>query len=314
MLDLKDRKILYELSCNARMLTKALAKKIGLSESSTVYRLKRMYEQKIILGTSAIVDSYKLGYEGYRVYFKFYATTPDNENEIIDWLIKQKSVTILGLCEGEADVIIHTWIKVRKNFEEMIYEFKRKYGDFITDLRIDLYVGAHHFTKRHFLDKTSDDHVITIGGNGVADCDSLDLKIIETLNADARKSVLQIAKLLKKPASTITSRLRNLEKKKIILGYAVNINYEKLDLEYYKLGFILVKKPSEQKLISLTSSIPQSVYMDKSLSDFDFEINLELKTHQELIDVIRRIKNELGGIRKIFTYRLVNYLKFTYLS
>jgi DNA-binding Lrp family transcriptional regulator len=312
MLDLKNRQILYELSCNARIPAKALAKKMGLSVSSIVYRLKSLYEKKIILGTSVIVDSYKLGYEGYRIYFKFFSTTTQKEKEILNWLIDEKAAAVVGLSEGDADVLVQSWVKKRKEFEDMFYEFKKRYKDCIDNLIIDMYVGTYYFTKRHLIEGTTDNQIITIGKQELEEYDELDLKIIELLNQDARLSVLLIAQKLGKSPSTISFRLRNLENKKIICGYTVNINYELLGIEYYKLGIILTKNVSERQLVSFTSSIKQSVFIDKSLCEFDFEPNLEVHSHAELLSIIERIKNEFGGIRRMNIFKIRNYLKFRY--
>ena len=47
-LDLKDKKILYELDLNSRQSNKQLAKKVQLSEMVVGYRIKRLIDNNFI--------------------------------------------------------------------------------------------------------------------------------------------------------------------------------------------------------------------------------------------------------------------------
>lgn len=60
-LDRLDRKILIELQQNGRISNVELAKKIGLSPSPCLERVKRLEQQGYIQGYHAIVDAQKLG-------------------------------------------------------------------------------------------------------------------------------------------------------------------------------------------------------------------------------------------------------------
>ena len=60
-LDTLDRKILAELTQNARLPTAELARKVGLSKTPVAQRLKRLEETGIITGYRAILSPLKLG-------------------------------------------------------------------------------------------------------------------------------------------------------------------------------------------------------------------------------------------------------------
>ena len=60
-LDSFDRKILDILAIDGRISVTDLARKIGLSKSPTQARLKRLEEQRIIQGYSALFDPIQLG-------------------------------------------------------------------------------------------------------------------------------------------------------------------------------------------------------------------------------------------------------------
>ena len=48
-LDVKDRKILYELDKNSRQSYSSLAKKVGLSQEAVRYMVNKLIENKVIL-------------------------------------------------------------------------------------------------------------------------------------------------------------------------------------------------------------------------------------------------------------------------
>ena len=66
---------------------------------------------------------------------------------------------------------------------------------------------------------------------GVLDLDELDWRILIELTRDSRQSLRSLAKKLKVSISTISSRVRRLEKCGIIKGYTVVVDYEKLGLD-----------------------------------------------------------------------------------
>ena len=49
-LDLKDRKILYHLDLNCRQSNAQIGKKVGLSKQVVDYRIRRMEDERIIIG------------------------------------------------------------------------------------------------------------------------------------------------------------------------------------------------------------------------------------------------------------------------
>lgn len=68
-LDNTDTQLLLELNYNARIRNNKLAEKLSISEDTVRERIKRLEKQNIILGYTIFVDTTKLGYEGYMVYF-----------------------------------------------------------------------------------------------------------------------------------------------------------------------------------------------------------------------------------------------------
>ncbi len=89
-MDLKDKRILYQLDLNARQTNTQIAKKVGLSKDVVNYRIKSLEKEGIITGYYTIIDTSKVGYFSFRVYLKLIDSTPVKEEEIINFLINSK--------------------------------------------------------------------------------------------------------------------------------------------------------------------------------------------------------------------------------
>lgn len=313
-MDLKDRKLIYELSKNSRMTLNNLAKKINTNPTTTLYRLQKLQENEILLGTQAIVDNALLGFLGHRAYLKFSGTTTTKQKEIMQWLSKQKEVSVLTETTGFIDCVIISWTKERLEFHEFIQKLKEKYKEFISYLEISDYIKVHHFVRNYLLENENDTKIITIGSkNKIEDYDELDLKILEMLSKDARKSALDISKELNRQPKTIIERIKKLEHKKIIKGYGINLNIEKLGYEYQKANIIFNKNINYQKILDYVSNIKNSVYVDEATDQYDLELNMEVKNSEERDELINALKDKFLGIKEVKYFKIKKFLKLSYI-
>ena len=81
-LDLKDRKILYELDLDSRQSFRSLGKKVGLSKDMVASRIKKLQENGIIQGFYTIISPMGIGFIAIRFLINFQYTTPDKRKEI----------------------------------------------------------------------------------------------------------------------------------------------------------------------------------------------------------------------------------------
>ncbi len=83
-------------------------------------------------------------------------------------------------------------------------------------------------------------------GGGVLD--ELDLKIIEVLKNNSRSKIIDIAKKLGKPRTTIMQRIKKLEERGVIRKYTIDVNPQSLGFNYYAYIMIKVRKGIGVKL------------------------------------------------------------------
>jgi DNA-binding Lrp family transcriptional regulator len=108
-LDLKDRKILYELDLNCRQSNAQIGKKVGLSRKVVEYRIKRMEDEGIITNYFTSIDTYILGYQVFRIYINFKEVSLDVKNEIIDYFVNNKNSWAVISFKGEIDFDVIFW-------------------------------------------------------------------------------------------------------------------------------------------------------------------------------------------------------------
>lgn len=311
-MDKRDKQILFELSRNARIGIKQLAKIIRLSESSTLYRIRNLYSNKTILNSYAVIDYSKLGYNSYRIYFNFVGTTTKIEKEIIDWLVQNQLTGIIGRSYIGIDIYIQSYLKSVTDFEELIRELKEKYGKYITNLDPSIYLKTY-FYNRNYLTDSKDRSFYSNGNQDKVNFDNLDLKIINVLSNDARITKKQIASELNTLLRTIDYRIRKLEKEKVIISYSINIDRKKIGYDYYKIGFIFTENVNHEDLLGFAANIDNTIYIDYTLSRFDFEINLEVESYEMIDEIIGKLKDRFGGAREIAIYKLDQFYKMRFI-
>jgi len=150
-----------------------------------------------------------------------------------------------------------------------------------------------------------------VGGSPEVQFDERDIKILKIMSNNARVSVLEISKKLNMPAKTIAYRIKQLEKNDIIVGYKPLLNLEKIGYKYYKINIVLSETIKIRELIEFAKYNPFITYIDFTISQNDFEIDIEVSTREE----INRIMNEIKNITKITDYEEITfreYIKLVY--
>jgi len=98
LIDLQDRKILYELDVNARQSLSKIAKKTGMSKEVVNYRINKLVKDGVIRSFYARIETSKLGILAYRTFVRMQNLSPKKEQEFIDFIIKNPKIGFF--CES----------------------------------------------------------------------------------------------------------------------------------------------------------------------------------------------------------------------
>ena len=307
-LDLKDRKLLYELDKDSRQSNSQLGKKIRLNKNTVNYKIRRLEKEGVILGYYPVIDSSKLGYFLIRSYLKFFNTTKVKEKEIVDWLVKDKRVGVVARVDTIYDLTLMVPVKDIYEFDKFWIDFKKKYRKYFWGERVDIFSGVYHYKRKYIINKKEPEDYEYFGSKEILEHDELDMEILRILSKNAKTPLIDIAEKLKSPERTISFRIKKLEKKKIIQGYRVNINLAKIGYEYFKVNIILNNMEDYDKLFSYTNNHPNIIYYDKTLSNYDFEIDVEIESKEKLLELLADIKQKFH-VRNIEILSFKEYYK-----
>ena len=293
MLDSYDRKILSELDKDSSIALSQLASKIKRSKQFVLYRMKRLEEENIITGYNAIIDMSKLGFFTFRAYIKFHSMTESDGNKFVALCRKEfPQVWTITSMHGKWDYALFLGVKSVTEFHQIWDEIFFYYKENIKSYNVAVYAPITNFNRKIFLNSINmSDSIERIYGAGEAEkIDNTDLKIIDAYATNVRQSALEISKKLHISADTVRHRIKGMEKRKIIVGYTLGMNYEKTGYTGYRIDFQL-KSAKRLKEIYAYLKYHRNIYqINKSIGGADLEIEAIVKDQQELLKIIDDIK------------------------
>jgi DNA-binding Lrp family transcriptional regulator len=116
-IDLKDRKIMYQLLTNSRQSFNSIGKKVGLTKDVVAFRIKRLEKEEIIVGYPTFIQSGLLGWGAAEYYYTFQFVSPEKKQEIIEYFINSDVVSIVTELEGSYDLQVNVYVSSLRNLD-----------------------------------------------------------------------------------------------------------------------------------------------------------------------------------------------------
>ena len=304
-LDLKDRKILYELDFDSRQSYRSLARKVGLSKDVVLNRINRLQEKGILTGFYAIIDYAKLGYSLYRFYFSFQNLTPEIKKEIIDFFVKEKGTDSVITLEGSYDLFVTIYVKNFPEAHSFWIKTLQKYGKYFSKKIFAAYCQEDCYGNRFLLDKKDYDKKIIyqwFDSGNIIKIDDLDQKILELISQNSRLPTIEIAKQLKTSGKVIHNRLKKLIESKIIIAYRISTDLTKLGYYQYKVYIELNRYEELGKIIKFLEDNPNFVELVKTIGYVDLEVAFVLNNSFQLHQIIEDLSNRFPNAIKNYSY------------
>jgi Lrp/AsnC family transcriptional regulator for asnA, asnC and gidA len=305
-LDSIDFKILRELDLNARRPVSILSKKLGISRDVVNYRIKRLEDEKVILGFNAFVDSSKLGFKIFRVYLKFFSIRKKDYDGLVRELVENGNVFWVGEADGFTDLVFGAWFKTSFEFNEFYQVVIGKLRKFVKEFFVHEVISYSYLDRAYLLSekgKPLERSELKIGGNSDEEIDKVDFGILKLLSANARTPIIGIAKKLGMDSASVIYRIRRLEKKKIIVGYKANLNLKLIGRNFYTVKMYLSEFKNKEKLIEYLKSLPIAVNFTESIGSWDVEFDLEVNSEEEYHNFVNDLKEKFCFISEISFYR-----------
>ncbi len=308
-IDHKDRQILFHLSLNARASLTELAKKTKLSKEVIHYRLKNLEKKGIIESYYAVINTYKMGKEFYRVYMKTFNMNTITEKRFIEFLSGHPQVSWIVEVDGDLDFLYVVWARNISEFEEVYNEINDKFGKYIEQKFFSVMTNVYYFKYKYLVGREDGTHKLTGGKIIYPDLSDSDLKLITLLSNQGRLPLIEMARKIKIPAKTIQRKMKQFSKDGIITCYTVKINHKLLGYSQRKVMLNLndTSPQTIRRLITFLTYHPLTIYITIAIGQYDVEFEMMEKTHEEFHSLLKELKNTFPElIKNYFTVVFYN--------
>jgi DNA-binding Lrp family transcriptional regulator len=302
-LDLKDRKILYELDLNCRQSNVQIGKKVGLSKEVVKYRINRMQNEGILSYFWTAINTYKLGYEVIRIYISFQDVSSKIKDEIIQYFINSKNAWAVISLTGEVDLDVILWIKDFNEFYRFWNITLEHFGNYFGHHTISTLNNVIAYKKKYLLLNENENidgeyYRMSSGGNTFR-IDKEDYELLNEIAMNARISLIDLATKLRCSSQTVSYKINNLIKKDIIKAFRVDVNISKIGFEKFGLC-IYLKDHSKKRLIQESiKNNPYLEYIDEAIGWADLQFELIVENMSKLLLIAEEFNTKFpGAIRK----------------
>ena len=142
----------------------------------------------------------------------------------------------------------------------------------------------------------------------IMDLDEKDLRVLDELKENAKRTTSQISKRVNLPITTVHNRIKKLEKLGIIKRYTVELDYKKLDkpMTAYVMVQVIYMLPSgikvmQEDVAKHIKGLPGVELVELLTGTTDIMVKVRVKDVDELNDFIIRKLRKIEGVDKVQT-------------
>jgi DNA-binding Lrp family transcriptional regulator len=302
-IDLKDRKILYELDLDCRQSNTQIGKKVGLKKDVVSYRINRMQDEGVIRNFWTAINTFKLGYNVFRIYINFHYVNTQIKNDIIQYFTDYKNSWAVISVKGPIDIDVVVWVKNIYDFYKFWDKTLERYEDYFEKYTISIYIKAVGYKKSYLLGESTKSEKImykTICDGSTVSIDETDYKLLNELAINARIPLIELAEKLGSSSQTVNYRIKNLIDKGVIQAFRVNIDRSKLGLQLFKVDIFLKEYKRRRDIIQYLGDKGYLECLNVATGWSDIEPEIVAKDVDHLIQMMEEINHQYpNSVRKL---------------
>jgi DNA-binding Lrp family transcriptional regulator len=302
-IDLKDRKILYELDLNCRQSNTQVGKKVGLKKDVISYRIKRLQDGGIIKNFWTAINTFKLGYQVFRIYINFHYVSTQIKNKIIQYFTNYPNSWAVISVKGPIDLSVVIWVKNIYEFYNFWDKTLEKFEDYFEKYTISVYIQAVGYKKSYLLgefDKSDRKMYETICDGTTVQIDEVDYQILNEFAVNARIPLIDLAEKIQCSSQTVNYRIKNLIKNGVIQSFRINIDRLQIGLQLFKVDIFLKEYKQRKNIIKHLENIGNLECLNVAAGWSDIEPEIVAKNVDNLIQQMEEINHKFSNaIRKL---------------
>jgi DNA-binding Lrp family transcriptional regulator len=119
--------------------------------------------------------------------------------------------------------------------------------------------------------------------------ENLDVRLIEALQDDARRSLRQLAEVLDVSTGTVRNHLRDLEERGVIRGYRPDVDYAKLGYTLVTVTRIKARGDAIPRIVDDLAADGRLTHVYEITGDFDVLVVGRFRSDEEMNREIKRL-------------------------
>jgi len=308
-LDLRDKKILFQLDLNSRISYSELAKKLNTSKEVVNYRINRLVERKYIDQFYTIINSGKLGFVAFKLYLNFQNINEETFANVLKYLKEHKMVFWLASTNGLYEMMVAVWARNHYDFNHnFLTGFLNKFSKYISEKETTISLDNNQINRKWFLPKTTERKITVVGGKPeIIPIDKIDYSILKIIANNSRKPYTEIAKKTNTTLQIVKYRIRRLEKEGIILHYKLGVDPKRYGREFVKTIISLkdITEERETQLINYCLELKPTLNVVRCIGPWDLEIEMEIENMEKYNQVMGDIREKFLDIVKSYKTAII---------
>jgi len=249
------------------------------------------------------INSFKLGYDVYRIYINFQDVSLDTKDEIIEYFANCNNAWAVQSIKGPIDLDVYLWVKDSNKFEKFWNITLEKYGSYFAKYTISIFTGGIACKKSYLLtdkyDKSNREFFEFKSGGKTIEIGEIDYNLLNELAENARVPLIELAAKLGYSSQNVNYKIKNLIKKDVIKAFRVGIEISKLGLQYYKYNIYLKKHSQRKMIMDYLKGNPHVENIIFAIGWCDLQLEINVKNVEHLSQIMEDIEiNFPDAIRK----------------
>ncbi len=311
-----DRELLFFNATNSRLKLKEVAGWLRKSPPRLKYNLRHLEKEKVLFNPLLVVDYSFFGLLLFRVYFKGGYVADKDKSQILARLQECPYVVSIYELAGEFDLVLEMETpnasRFNKELKKIIQEFPT-----LNNYKIVLNIVTRTYPPLYLLadgslaERAGVEKEIIVGGDRqVEQFEPEEMAIIQALLVKPNLHYTKLARLCKINVKTAVSLLKRLRKRTIIKGFSSLINTHTLGICKHRLFLKLhnLSPEREQALINYFTNTPEIVQINKTVGDWDLEVDLESFEKKRIREIVMALRE--GFIDLIETFNSMEFFQY----
>jgi len=314
-LDKVDLKILAVLVNNSRTPLSEIAKKVRLSRTSVEYRIKKMKENELIVGSRTVVNLPKIGHNSYHVFVE--PLKLDDEKILLEKAVSNPAVNAVISYSGrfgmEISIIAKSPSEFMTNCEKLFEGLNINYS---TPLMLLNTVHSLILPRTFFknIESVEISEIYTPVSIKNIELDEIDIAILKKISNNADFNIIQLAKELGITKDIAKYRINKMISNQIVLQFRPAINYSALGLSIHS---ILIKTGGgrSEELETFLKNSESVLWAARTFGEWQYLVYLITDDNYKLHAFIQALKSKFEKTVKnyelLFAYKEYKYSFFS---